>query len=381
MKRFPVIILSFSSLLLWQCGMQTDVASNYYDDGIYFDPAYGDLLVSTESEEPESTYSTVEEDYYTPGQYTSPYETNDYYSNSYYSNSSPWGWNSGLFITFGTFWGYPTMYSDYYGGYPYYGYGGYPYFGYGGYNPYCPGYGGYPYYGYGYGGYPYYGYGGYPGGGYYPNNDFGNYWNNGNHPDVIERGNGGPRGGRNNSGSTVTTTSNGTPLKDGRVTNSSSTAQNGYSAVSTKSEKTSMLRQASVTKPKTQYTNTYTRAETSLYQKATGNPVIKNNNVRNGSGYTATPRTTSTTKSSTSTLVRQTNRIMTPQSNSNNRSNAGSGVRSAVNRGATMMRSTNRSSENVRSSGSSGGGNVRSSGGGGTRSTSGGSTRSSGTRK
>ena len=35
MRRFHIIALSFSSLLLWQCGLKTDIAANYYDDGIY----------------------------------------------------------------------------------------------------------------------------------------------------------------------------------------------------------------------------------------------------------------------------------------------------------------------------------------------------------
>ncbi len=198
MFRFQSIFIIFFALLFWQCGTENNLASNYYEDGIYYDETYGGVEYSATTTTDEYLTPTEEGDYYEPGNYTSPYQEqstsgNFYGDIGYYGSSSPWGWSSGVSMSLGYQWGnsalgfgYDPFYEPSFGyGYgmgwnPYYPYYGYNGFGYG----YCPGYGyGYPYdYGYGTGN--------------------GNYWDNNKPADVIIRGKKGPRASRTSFGGT-----------------------------------------------------------------------------------------------------------------------------------------------------------------------------------
>ena len=335
----------------------------YYDDGLYFDPSYGNLAVDG-YEEPAAP-ANIEDDYYEPGQYTSPYAQDSYNNNSQFyggggmnSMYNPYGWNYGLSLYMGYSWGYPM-----YGYDPFYGGGfGYPYFpSYGmGYNPYCPGFGFYPSYGYGgfpyYGGYPNYGYPGYGG---YPiyGNDFGGNFSN--QPDIIFVSNSGPRGGRNNINPSSPNSNR--PTKGGKVAspNQANTAVNNTLSSAGQSSKLRETANRNV-KP-----TTYSRGanNNNLYEKASREPLqVPNTNRVN--------RNTSTTRSTTTknTLTRQTNQILnaTPatrnyqQRSSTERMNRGGNTNS----GRTISRPQNNT--------------LKPSSGGSTRPSSGGASRPSG---
>jgi len=171
MKKRVIFSIASSALFL-ACSTGNDITSNYYDDGIYFDPTYGIETVYVEEEVQTDTnalpdYAYSESfDYYDPNGVSAPISSQSSYSNSNYSYSS---FMPTIRIIFG--FGNPYRYGYGYGGYGYGDYGyGYPGYGY-------PGYG-YPGYGYGYGGYPGYGYGGYPGYGYCPPSGYGNSGSN-----------------------------------------------------------------------------------------------------------------------------------------------------------------------------------------------------------
>lgn len=157
MKKEYIIILAFSAVLT-SCSTGNEITSNYFDDGIYFDPTYKiDSYVAEESEEyidssnvlPDYAYSESFE-YYDPNMVsaTQPNQSNTNFN----GGGSNWGFSPSIYVgmSFGN-----SFYSPY--GYPFYnpydyGYGGFPGYGY-------PGYGyGYPGYGYGYPGYGYPGY-------------------------------------------------------------------------------------------------------------------------------------------------------------------------------------------------------------------------------
>lgn len=167
MKSALSIMKGFSGLgliVLTACSTSNEITSNYYDDGLYYDPDYGDLptLVTDQPKSDNSSESSSGSDeYYTPG--TSSSSDATYISNSnVYMNSgmgmSNWGWSVGMGF------GYPFYGSSFYLGYGYPGYGwGYPGYGWG-----YPGYAYYPGWGYPGWGYPGYGWG-YPGYGWgYP---------------------------------------------------------------------------------------------------------------------------------------------------------------------------------------------------------------------
>jgi len=224
----PILLLT--ALVLVSCSSQNKIATNYYADGIYFDPEYSKVVLATANELPE-TSSVVEEgfDYYEPGTYNSPYEQEVpggwSGGSSYNSMYNPMGWGSA--IGMGNTWGssyYPYgdmnpnggMFPSFYNPYAFspfmfnpYMYNPYMY------NPYCNFNG---FYGGGYGMYnPYWGY---PGYGYYPDNGSGNTFHDfysGNQPDVLIRSGSAPRPTRNSMGtSNRGGTSN--PTKGGRVT-------------------------------------------------------------------------------------------------------------------------------------------------------------------
>lgn len=166
MKKEYIIILSFSAVLA-SCSTGNEITSNYFDDGIYFDPTYKiDPYAVEESQEyidssnvlPDYAYSESF-DYYDPNM-VSATQPNQSYTN-FNGGGSNWGFSPSIYVgmSFGN-----SFYNPY--GYPYYnpydyGYGGFPGYGYPGYGYGYPGYG-YPGYGYGYPGYGYPGYG-YPG--------------------------------------------------------------------------------------------------------------------------------------------------------------------------------------------------------------------------
>ena len=168
MKKRVILSIACSAIFL-ACSTGNDITSNYYDDGIYFDPTYGVEEVVFEEGEwidtnalPDYAYSESF-DYYDPNGVSAPIPSNGSYSNSNFGYSS---YMPTISLSFG--FGNP------------YGYGGYGYGGYGDYGYGYPGYGypGYGYPGYGYGGYPGYGYGGYPGYGYCPPPGYGNSGSN-----------------------------------------------------------------------------------------------------------------------------------------------------------------------------------------------------------
>jgi len=158
-----ILISIATSAIFMACSSGNDITSNYYDDGIYFDPTYGVQAATVEEVEPVDSnalpdYAYSESfDYYDPNGVSAPIPSQNSYANSGYGGSS---FLSNVSLSFGFGNSFYNPYGYGYGGFGDYGYG-YPGYGYGGY----PGYG-YP--GYGYGGYPGYGYGGYPGYGYCP---------------------------------------------------------------------------------------------------------------------------------------------------------------------------------------------------------------------
>jgi len=330
MSRIQVVFLSLSALLFWQCGTQNKVASNYYDDGLYFDPSYENLVYGDENDEPITPESSTTEDYYEPGQYTSPYDQGSN-SGSFYGNAGMNsmygynGWNSGLSMSMGYSWGTPMYgygYDPFYGGYgsPYYPY--YPYYGMG-YNPYCPGYGGFP--GYGYGGYPGFGgyppYTGYPGYGGYPSGGDGGYWNS-NQPDIIFVGNSGPRGGRNNINSNSTNNEN-RPAKGGKI--AATPPNTEMSSGLTSAKKSSKLREATSGNGKTFTSTQPSYSDDNLFQKATRNATETRNSERTLS-RNVTPNNSATRNN---TLSRQTNEIINstlPNRTYNRSTNSGSTI-------------------------------------------------------
>jgi hypothetical protein len=207
-------ILLVSSLILASCSSQNEIATNYYADGIYFDPDYRNVTKTVTNEQPDSQAMAEESfDYYEPGTYNSPYEQQLPGSGwsgggSFGSMYSPMGWGSYMNMGMGYSWGnsyypygdmypYGGMYSGYYNPFGYNPYMYNPYI----FNPYC-GYGGF----YGGGGFynpfnPF----GYPGYGYYPDNGAGNGFHDyysGNQPDILIRGGSNPRPTRNSGGNT-----------------------------------------------------------------------------------------------------------------------------------------------------------------------------------
>ena len=163
MKKQHIIIIAFSAVLA-SCSTGNEITSNYFDDGIYFDPSYRiDPYVAEETEEyidsdvlPDYAYSESF-DYYDPNM-VSATQSNQSYANYNNGGGSGWFFSPSFFfrMSFGNSF-YNPYRNSYYNPYDY-GYGGYPGYGY-------PGYG----YGYGYPGYGYPGYGygssgyGYPG--------------------------------------------------------------------------------------------------------------------------------------------------------------------------------------------------------------------------
>jgi hypothetical protein len=164
MKKGNIIILAFSAVLA-SCSTGNEITSNFFDDGIYFDPTYRiDPYVAEETQEyidsnilPDYAYSESF-DYYDPNM-VSATQPSQSYTNYNGGGGSGWGFNPSFYfgVSFGNSF-YNPYSNPYYNPYDY-GFGGYPGYGYPGYG--YPGYG-YPGYGYGYPGYGYPGYG-YPG--------------------------------------------------------------------------------------------------------------------------------------------------------------------------------------------------------------------------
>ncbi len=161
MKKEYILILAFSAVFA-SCSTGNDITSNYFDDGIYFDPTYRiDSYVAEETEEyvdsnvlPDYAYSESF-DYYDPNM-VSATQPNQSYTN-YGGGGSRWQFRPLIYIgmSFGNSF-YNRYGSSFYNPYDYHGYPGY----------------GYPGYGYGYSGYGYPGYGyGYPV--YCPSNGYG----------------------------------------------------------------------------------------------------------------------------------------------------------------------------------------------------------------
>lgn len=161
MKKDYALLLIISGFLT-ACSTGNEVASNYYDDGIYFDPSYGNAVASSYTEQSSPYYGSRFEDttalpdyvYSESFEYYDPNAANEYvleesygsYGTNVNSAFSNINWN--FIFSFGNS-PYGYGYQDYgygYPGYPSYGYPtyGYPGYGYGypgyGYNPtYCPG--------------------------------------------------------------------------------------------------------------------------------------------------------------------------------------------------------------------------------------------------
>lgn len=401
-----VPILLVSALILESCSSQNKIASNYYADGIYFDPDYTNV-VQAATEQPEtSDIAQSGFDYYEPGTYTSPYEQelpNSGWSNSlYYGGYSPFGWgngwNMGIGFGFGNPWygGFGDMYYPY-GGMmypPYYNpYMYNPYYNPYTYNPYC-GFGN-PYSAWG----PYNPMWGYPGA-YYPyggyGNDYGGYFN-ANQPDVVFRGNSNPRPSRSAAGNAPRGSSR-SIAKGGRIgqTNGITSNEENTTAAErlqnntqTKTTAASRLRSQSLQSRQRTFTNyaVYNandsrRAGESrrLYEKTTrtdaSNAAPQRTQGRNNAG---TPATTSSDKR----LERQTQRVIenngrqqntsrtyTPQSRTRTytpQSSDGNGGTPARIRSYTPSSSGGGGGGSRPSGGGSSGGGGRPNGGSGTR--------------
>jgi len=379
-KIYPLVTLAYA-ILLASCGSVNDVATNYYSDGIYFDPEYGNVIAETDEPEQNSATPSDRFDYYEPGTYSNPYEqplNNSGWNTGYGMNNcySPWGWNTSMNFYLGYTWGTPGWgypYDPYYGMYsPYYGYSGWGYpgwnmgMGYGWGYPYYPGWG-YPNYGYpGWGYYPGYGAGYYPGYGY--GNDYGYFSNN--QPDVLIRGNSTVRGGRDNTGSGVA--SQRIPNKTGKTTLLNNT--NRYTGTQTQQvNKTTSTR----SRLRNQYQGT-----TATYPAATPNTNAVRNQVENRNLYEKTVRNTAGSNPSTNAttnraarMQQQTNRVL---NNNNYVPNSGVRSRSYNTRTQGRTRTYNSGEQNTRSyspSRSTNGGSSRSSGSSSTRTSSGGGVR------
>ena len=350
MKRIQLAILSLSSLLFMQCGVQTDIASNYYDDGIYFDPTYASIYMDAEVEDisPDEYYNDTVSDYYNPNDYAFIEEQSGVQGNWYGGMNtgiygSPYGWNTGINFSFGYYWG------DY-GMYPGYGFGC-PGYGMGMYNPFWPGYGyGYPGYGFGYPYYPPYGYGygygyGYP----YYGNDYGNFWQGARSPDIVYTGKSGPRGNRNNVGSTSPARSSDWPTKSGKTTlTGTNFSDNQTSKLRTSYQKSQGSRYVSTSKSET--------PSKKYYQQ-----VSRKSTPKKATSITNTGRSYSKTPTYNNSLQRQTNKVVKRKSSGNTIYRNNSGSNRTYNKSSTKSRTstpsrTNRSSGASRSSTRSSGG-------------------------
>ena len=411
-------ILLVSSLILASCSSQNDIATNYYADGIYFDPDYRNVTKAVTNEQPESEAIAEESfDYYEPGTYNSPYEqqlpgsgwsNNGNYGGGYGTS----GWGSSMNMGFGNSWGNPYypygdmypyggMYSGYYNPYAFNPYMYNPFM----FNPYC-GFGGF----YGGGFYNPYNPWGYPSYGYYPDNRSGNSFHDyysGNQPDIIIRGGSNPRPTRNTAGTTgrggsgstsngrrevqtpsstttsdvtaaermartqKTTTTSASRLRSQATQQRMRTYANQASAPKTDArsagearqlyEKTTRTPQANRNQSSTRATSTRTQTQNATSDNAGGNSSLRNSNlsrqtqrVINNSGGRQAPSRTYTPQTRT--------RTYTPRSTNENQSTP-SRVRSTP----SSSPSSGGSSGGGRSSsgGSSGGGGRPSGGGGG----------------
>lgn len=371
-------------LVLGSCASQNDIATNYYADGIYFDPEYAKALPQTETEQVDTMVIAEEGyDYYEPGTYTSPYEQelpgSGWDNSASFSNwYSPMSMGTSINFCFGNSWGMPygnDFYSPYGGGgmmYP-------PY--YNPYNPYMmPGGWGYnPYMMSGWG--PYNPMWGYPGS-YYPPyggggnaTDYGSFFS-GNVPNVIIRGGSNPRPVRNTASLPGRGSGQSIPSKTGRTTrptipattvaaneNKQESAKRGSasSRLRTQVEQNQQRSYTSTTYEASQPTDARQQGENKrLYQKTTG---------REGTAQTTrstenrAPNTTTPATDGSSNFRRQANRVLNTTAQRTN--NSGSG-------GSNSVRTSTREYTPTRSSGKSSGGSASpSSGGGGSRPSSG----------
>ena len=341
MKRIPLAILSLSSLLFWQCGVQTDIASNYYDDGIYFDPTYASIYMDSEVDEiaPGDYYSDTSSDYYNPNDYSFIEEQSGTQGNWYGGMNSgvygsPYGWNSNIGFTMGYQWGDYGMYPSY--GYDYPGYG----MGMGMYNPYSPfcsgyGYPGYSGYGFGYPYYPPYGYG-YGYGTPVYGNDFGGFWQGAHSPDVVYTGNSGPRGSRNNVGGSSPVRGSEWPSKSGKTTLNTTNVAGGQS-------QSSKLRASSIERQgKRHVASPRAKTTTKKYYQRVAQP----SKAKKSTSITNTGRSYRKSPNYGNSLQRQTNKVVKSRSGNGatlQRNNSG-GTRSynttTKSRSATPSRST-----------------------------------------
>jgi len=115
MKANRWIVVVLGSLLFWQCSTQNEIATNYYADGIYYDPLYGDLL-AMKNPVVEDQPQYADDDYVTGAardeQFFSNGSRNNFGRNmnmgmGFGMGCSPWGMNS--MMSMNMMWGSPGM--------------------------------------------------------------------------------------------------------------------------------------------------------------------------------------------------------------------------------------------------------------------------------
>lgn len=117
MKTYVFKIAALSSLLFWQCSTQNEISTNYYADGIYYDPLYGDLLsIRTpanndmtplqDDDDYVSSASSNEQFFSSPNSRTS---ANMNFGLGFGMGCSPWGMNSMMSMGMGWGMGSPMM--------------------------------------------------------------------------------------------------------------------------------------------------------------------------------------------------------------------------------------------------------------------------------